>query len=379
MKIVVAVDSFKGSLESLETGRIISEAIKKVQPNADVNIFPLADGGEGTCKTLTVGLGGKIKTTEVTSPLGEKIQAEFGEIPKKNLAIIEIASAAGLTLVPENLKNPLNTTTYGVGELILDAIKDGCRDFLVGLGGSATNDGGIGMLNALGFKFKKESGEFCGIFGKDLELLHSVECDKIIPQIRECKFRIACDVKNPLTGEKGCSKIYAPQKGANENIVLKMDDWLKNFAKITAKTLNLEKFSVPGDGAAGGLGYAFRTYLNGELLPGVELVLDALNISEELANADFLITGEGRLDGQTSQGKAPTGVANFAKKINPKISVIAIGGSVAENFSDANIDAAFSILREPLTLQEAVKKENAEKNLRATVEEIFKLIKKIGG
>lgn len=374
MKIVIAIDSFKGSLTSLEAGNAAAVGVKNFLPDAEVKIFPLSDGGEGTCKTLTEGLNGKIKSVEVLNPLGEKIFAEFGEIPQKNLTIIEMASAAGLNLVPEKFRNPLNTTTFGVGEMILSAIRDGYKNFIIGIGGSATNDCGLGMLTALGFKFLDAEKNLCGIFGRDLKNISEINCDDVPKEIFDCKFNVACDVKNFLTGENGCSKIYAPQKGATPEIVQEMDEWIQNFSELAAKILKLEKVSVEGDGAAGGLGFAFRTFLNGELVPGVELILNALNISDDLKNADVLITGEGSIDNQTLQGKAPAGVAKLAKSLNPKIKVVAIGGGVQNISGDSEIDAVFSILRKPMTLQEAMKKSVAQENISATVEQIIRLM-----
>ena len=378
MKIIVAIDSLKGSLTSLEAGEAAREGILSASPKSDVKIFPLADGGEGTCRTIIAGLGGKLKSVEVTDPLGGKVSAEFGEVLDKKLAVIEMANAAGLPLVPEHLRNPLNTTTYGVGELIKIAIADGCRNFVIGIGGSATNDCGLGMLTALGYKFNQQltANSQQLIFGRDLEKISAIDDSKVLPELKECKFRIACDVTNPLTGSNGCSAIYAPQKGATPGIVSTMDGWIKNFGELSAKFLNLEKKSVAGDGAAGGLGFAFRSFLRGELLPGVELVLDALNIAQDLKSADVVITGEGRLDSQTAQGKAPSGVAKLAKKLNPKILTIGIGGSVADISDDAGIDAAFAILREPMTLADAMKKNIAAKNISATIEQIIRLIER---
>ena len=369
-RIVVAIDSLKGSLTSLEAGAAAREGILSASPKSEVKIFPLADGGEGTCRAIIAGLGGKLKSVEVTDPLGKKVSAEFGEVLEKKLAVIEMANAAGLPLVPENLRNPLNTTTYGVGELIKIAIDDGCRDFVIGIGGSATNDCGIGMLTALGYNFG-------GIYGRDLEKISAIDDSNVLPELKECKFRIACDVTNPLTGKNGCSAVYAPQKGATPEIVAQMDDWIKNFGALSANFLKLEKNSVPGDGAAGGLGFAFRSYLRGSLLPGVELVLDALNIAEDLKTADVVITGEGRLDFQTAQGKAPSGVAKLAKKLNPNVLTVGIGGSVADISDDAGLDAVFPILREPMTLETAMKKNIAAKNISATVKQIIRLIKSV--
>lgn len=371
MKIIVAIDSFKGSLTSLEAGEAARGGILSALPAAQVKVFPLADGGEGTCFAITKALGGALKSVEVTSPLGEKVPAEFGEVLDKKLAVIEMANAAGLPLVPEDLRNPLNTTTYGVGELIKIAIADGCRNFVIGIGGSATNDCGLGMLTALGYNFN------AGIFGRDLEKISVIDDTNVLPALRECKFRIACDVINPLTGSNGCSAVYAPQKGATPEVVQIMDAWIKNFGELSAAFLKLDKVSVAGDGAAGGLGFAFRSYLRGELVKGVDLVLDALDIADDLKTADVLITGEGRLDFQTAQGKAPSGVAKLAKKISPNVITVGLGGSVADISDDAGLDAAFCILRTPMTLADAMNKSIAAQNISETAAQIAKLLEKL--
>lgn len=366
MKIIVAVDSFKGSLTSFEVGRAAEIGVKKAAPDADVKIYPLSDGGEGFCKTLSDKLGGKIQIIKVAGALGNRISVVFSEIG--DTAIIESAAAAGLALVPPNLRNPMRTTSFGVGEMILQAVKDGCRNFIIGIGGSATNDCGLGMLSALGFNFG------AGIFGRNLAHVRKIENEKVLPEIFDCKFKIACDVKNPLTGENGCSAVYAPQKGADEKTVEQMDGWIKNFAELTFQTFNIENKSVEGDGAGGGLGFAFRTFLKGELVPGGDLVLDTLKISEDLKDADILITGEGMIDNQTLQGKAPASVAKLAKSVNPKIKVIAIGGGVKNISADEIFDATFSILREPVTVEMAMQKILATKNISATTEQIIKLL-----
>lgn len=370
MKIIVAIDSLKGSLTGLEAGAAARDGILTASPKSDVKIFPLADGGEGTCRAIVDGLGGVLKSAQVTNPLGGKVVAEFGEVVDKKLAVIEMANAAGLPLVPEDKRNPLNTTTFGVGELIRRAIDDGCRDFVIGIGGSATNDCGLGMLTALGYKFG------VGIYGRDLANVTAIDDTNVLPALRECTFQIACDVTNPLTGANGCSAIYAPQKGATPEIVTAMDGWIKNFGDLSAAFLKLDKKSVAGDGAAGGLGFAFRAYLRGELVPGVDLVLDALDIAADLKSADVLITGEGRLDFQTAQGKAPSGVAKLAKKLNPKIVTVGLGGSVENLSDDAGLDAAFAILRKPMTLAEAMNKAVAVKNISETAAQVVRLIER---
>lgn len=377
MKIVIAIDSFKGSLSSIDAGEITASAIHNVDKNVDVKIFPLADGGEGTIDALTKGLNGKIISTEVTGPLGIKIKSRYGIIPATKTAVIEMADAAGITLIPAEKRNPLHTTTYGLGELILQAADNGCREFIIGIGGSATNDCGLGMLTALGVKFFDAQGKAVGIYGGDLKDVATVDVKNMAANLRECKFRIACDVTNPLYGEKGCSPVYGPQKGATPEIVRAMDSYIKNFAAKVESQLNLTGADMPGAGAAGGLGYAFHAFLNGKLEPGINLVLDAIKISDALATADFVITGEGRLDFQTAMGKAPVGVAKLAKKINPNVKVIAVCGAATPEAVEVNsngIDAYFPILHAITTLEEALKFETAKLNLYQTVTQIFRLI-----
>ena len=362
-KTVIAIDSFKGSLSSIDAGEIVARAFHQIFPNSKSIVYPIADGGEGTVDALTRGLGGKIVNVEVTDPLGQKIQSRYGLV--KDLAIIEMADSSGLTLVPVGKRNPLNTTTFGLGELILHAAREsGAREFLIGIGGSATNDLGIGMLSAL------SHGEI--LFGRDLENLDkNFELD---PILRDCSFKIACDVDNPLTGANGCSAIYAPQKGATPEIVQKMDSWIEKFSR------KFSTESVAGDGAAGGLGFAFRVFLDAKLIPGINLVLDTIGIDRDLRDADILVTGEGRIDFQTSMGKAPVGIAARAKDLNPKILTIGFCGSVGDGSEEVNshgIDAFFPILRSISTLEDAMDKKNAEQNLYSTSLQVFRLISKI--
>ena len=375
MKVVIAIDSFKGSLSSITAGQIAASSVKRLLPNSIVEVFPLADGGEGTVDALTEGLNGEIVNVEVTGPLGSKIMSRYGKV--KQTAIIEMADTAGLPLVPKNERNPLNTTTYGLGELIIKAAENGCRDFIIGIGGSSTNDCGIGMLAALGFEFRDSQGNAVGIFGRDLENISEINTSKINPIVKDCKFKIACDVTNPLTGENGCSFVYGPQKGATPEIINKMDGWIKNFADLATKALNVDSKSIAGDGAAGGLGFAFRTFLNGELIKGINLVLDLIGIAEEFTNADLLITGEGRLDGQSLMGKAPVGVSQLAKSLNDKIITVAVCGcatSEAVKVHKNGIDAYFPILQAPMPTEEAMNEAIAKNNLSITVEEILRLI-----
>lgn len=369
LKIIIAIDSFKGSLSSLQAGKAASEGIKAVYPQAETVIFPIADGGEGTVDALCEGLGGVKKSVEVTGPLGEKVNAVYGIV--KNTAIIEMASASGITLVPEAKRDPLRTTTYGVGELIRDAIDSGCRNFIIGIGGSATNDGGTGMLRALGFRFLDSDGNDIKLCGEGLKELKSIDKSGALPQLSECTFNIACDVTNPLCGENGCSAVFGPQKGATPEDIALMDGWLSSYAELSGGDKD-----VPGAGAAGGLGYAFMTFLGGRLQKGIDMVLRETKIEQEIASADMVITGEGRLDSQTVMGKAPVGVARIAKKYS--LPVIAFSGCVtrdADICNDHGIDAFFPVLRSVVTLEEALDTTNAYANLRDTAKQVFRLIK----
>ncbi len=379
MKVVVAIDSFKGSLSSMEAGQAIEEGVKCVYQNAEVVVRPLADGGEGTVEALVEGMGGIFVTKEVTGPLGKKVEATYGIIELKDdlskSAIIEMSAAAGITLVPEDSRNPMNTTTFGVGELILDAIERGCRHFIVGIGGSATNDGGVGMLQALGYDFLTREGKSISYGGNGLRELARIEETNVHPMLKECTFKVACDVTNPLCGENGSSAIFGPQKGATPEMVQELDQLLLHYAELSKKiNANADRF-YPGTGAAGGMGFAFLTYTNATLESGIQIVLKETKLEELIATADFVVTGEGRLDGQTALGKAPIGVATLAKKHQKK--VLAFAGAVTPDAKECNqhgIDAFFPILRGIVTLKEAMDKENAHRNMVHTVEQVFRVV-----
>ena len=375
MRVVVAIDSFKGSMSSLEAGEAISKGIKKAHKEAEVEIRPLADGGEGTVEALSIGMGGKLINVDVTGPVGRKVNAVYGIVDSSKTAIIEMSQAAGITLVSGNEKNPLYTTTFGVGELIKDAINKGCRHFVVGIGGSATNDCGIGMLQALGYEFLDKEGKQVGFGASGVRDIVSIRDENVIKELSECYFRVACDVNNPLCGDLGCSAIYGPQKGATKEMVADMDGWLKNYSKIVKEKYPDADCEYPGTGAAGGLGYAFFNFTNSKLESGIKIVLDETKLEEYVKNADIVVTGEGRLDHQTVMGKAPVGVANIAKKYNKK--VIAFSGSVTEDAGVCNehgIDAFFPILRRIVTLEEAMQTDTAKKNLTDTAEQVFRLL-----
>ena len=355
MKVVTAIDSFKGSMTSMEAGFAAAEGIHRVDADAEVQVRPLADGGEGTVEALVAGMNGKTEHVKVTGPLGEPVICEYGIIESTKTAVIEMAGAAGITQVPDEKRNPLYTTTYGVGEVIKDAIEKGCRRFIVGIGGSATNDGGVGMLQALGYAFLDKDGKQVLPGARGLKDITEITDAYVIPELAECKFRVACDVTNPLCGELGCSSIYGPL--AKER-----------FPKADPK--------YPGTGAAGGMGFAFLTFTDAVLESGINIVLDETKLEDYIKDADLVITGEGRMDGQTAMGKAPVGVAKLAKKYGKK--VIAFAGAVqrdARACNDAGIDAFFPILRGVVTLEEAMKNENAKQNLADTAEQVIRLMK----
>ncbi len=373
MHYVIAIDSFKGSLTSMEAGSAVKNAILDCDSNSEVVVMPLADGGEGTVEAMYNGLGGALIETSVTGPLGGKVNAQYCILPDGKTAVIEMASAAGLTLVPEDKRNPLKTTTYGVGEIIKDAINRGCKRFIVGIGGSATNDGGTGMLSALGFEFLDVNGNPIPLGAQGLEFLHNISCENALPQLKNCSFCVACDVTNPLCGEFGCSKVFAPQKGTTAEDILKMDLWLENYAEISKTVFPKSDPKYPGTGAAGGLGFAFMAYLGGELRSGVKIILDEIGFEKHLQNADVVITGEGRLDYQSAMGKAPVGVARLAKKHDKK--VIAFAGSVSEDavkLKGLGIDEFYPITPEDMPLSEAMKKDVAYKNLYNTALKVLK-------
>ena len=418
MKILIAIDSFKGSLSSKEAGEAIKSGILRVVPDADVVISPLADGGEGTVETLVEALGGSLETVRVKGPLFQEVEAHYGiltkleksraetesnthretlpENPSKahseahseapsetdsqyspedgKLAVMEMSQASGITLVSPEERNPLKTGSYGVGEMILDAYYKGCRRFLIGIGGSATNDGGIGMLSALGFRFTKENGEEILPIGEGLKDLAGIENASVPEGLLQCSFQIACDVENPLYGENGSSLIFGFQKGGNKEMLSQMDLWMKHYSELVKEYNPAANPEAPGSGAAGGLGFAFRSFLQGELKSGVSLILEETKLSEKMQGADLVITGEGRLDEQSAMGKAPIGVAKLAKEQG--IPVIAFAGAVTEGAKACNqvgIDAYFPILRGISTLEEAMEKENARRNLEDTVEQVIRL------
>ncbi len=377
MKALIAIDSFKGSLTSREAGVAAAEGIKRVYPEAECEVLTVADGGEGTVEALMSALDGETVTAEVTDPLGRKIKCQYGITPD-GTALMEMSAAAGITLLKKEELNPLLATTYGVGEMILDAIGRGCRRFVVGIGGSATNDGGAGMLQVLGFSLLDRDGRDIPFGARGLACLDSISDERVIRELSECSFSIACDVTNPLCGEKGCSAVFGPQKGATAEAVREMDAYLACYAEKAREIRPLSDEALPGTGAAGGLGFAFKSFLGGELLSGIDLILRETGIEEKIKAADIVITGEGRLDSQTVMGKAPGGVAEKAKKHG--IPVIAFSGAVTKDASYCNekgIDAFFPVVRGVTTLEEAMNRETAYANLADTAEQVFRVVRNI--
>ena len=376
MKAVIAIDSFKGSLSSVLAANAVSEGIKAVFPKAQTVISPLADGGEGTVQALVDCFGGELRTVKVHGPLDTPVDATYGVIRRTNTAIIEMAAASGITLIDKSDRNPLFTSTYGVGELIADAIEQGCRNFIVGVGGSATNDGGVGMLSALGVQFLDVDGLPVRSGAIGLRDIVKINTNNTVLNLDKCHFSVACDVKNVLCGENGCSAVFGPQKGATPQMIADMDRWLSHYAHLTKAILPLSDATLEGSGAAGGLGFAFTSYLGAELRSGIELVMQITELEKHIIDADVVITGEGRLDAQSCMGKAPVGVAALAKKHGkPVIAFSGCIGNGAESCNQHGIDAYFPILPAPCTVEQAMEENTAYKNLKSTAEQAFRLFK----
>lgn len=374
MKVLAVIDSFKGSMTSLEAGQAAASGILRADPSAQVTVRALADGGEGTVEALTSNMGGRIRSVRVTGPLGDPVMCEYGIIDAASTAVIEMAGAAGLVLVPKEKRNPLYTTTYGVGEVIRDAIAQGCRRFIIGIGGSATNDGGVGMLQALGYGFLDKQDRSVAYGASGLQDLETITDDLVIPELSRCRFRIACDVRNVLCGRAGCSAVFGPQKGASPEMIRQMDQWLADYAALAREKYPHADPCAEGTGAAGGMGFAFLTFTNAQLESGIDIVLEETKMEESIKEADLIITGEGRLDAQTAMGKAPVGVARLAQKY--KKPVVALAGSVTRDAGVCNahgITAYFPIVRGAVSLEEAMRKNAAMENMADTAEQVFRL------
>lgn len=372
MRILIAPDSFKGSLSALEVAANIEQGILKVIPEAEIFKVPMADGGEGTVQSLVDATGGRIIYKEVTGPLGDPVEAYFGILGDQKTAVIEMAAASGLTLVPPERLDPRNTTTYGTGELIKAALDEGVDNIIIGLGGSATNDAGIGMAQALGVHFLDSRGREVGFGGRELIRIEKIEMGGLDPRIKNVDVKVACDVTNPLFGPDGAAYIYGPQKGATPEVVEFLDNCLRYFAKTVKNELGQDIQNISGGGAAGGLGAGLVVFLNAELKSGIQIVLEANKIDKYLQQVDLVITGEGKIDSQTIKGKTPVGVARKAKEYN--LPVIAIAGSVDDDaviVFEAGIDSVFSIIQKPISLEDAIN--NTAKWIQTTSEQIMKV------
>ncbi|MBV1757207.1 MAG: glycerate kinase [Dethiosulfatibacter sp.] len=372
MKIVIASDSFKGSCTTLQVAEAIEKGIKIVLPDCQIVKIPVADGGEGTVDALVIGTGGNYEHVDVTGPLGDVVKARFG-ILEGNVAVIEMAEASGLTLVDKNKRNPLHTTTFGTGQMIREAMNKGCRKIYVGIGGSATNDGGAGMAQALGASFKDSDGNEIGYGGKDLCRIEEIDLMKLDERLAKTEIIILSDVSNPLCGENGASYVYGPQKGATPDMVKELDRCLMHFSNKVKEKLGMDLAHIPGAGAAGGLGAGLMAFCNAKMFNGVDKLLELVDIDQHLVDADLVITGEGKIDTQTAFGKAPVGVAKIAKKYS--LPVIAIVGSIGEGASIVyghGIDAIFDIVSSPMALEEAM--ENSQMLITQTTENIMRVI-----
>jgi len=353
MKIIVAPDSFKGSLTAVEVSDAIGQGVREIFPEAEIVKIPMADGGDGTVQCLVNATGGEILREKVKDPLGNEVLASYGILGDKKTAVIEMAEASGLTLVPENKRNPLITTTYGTGQLIKAALDQGCRKMIIGIGGSATNDGGAGMVQALGVKLLDKDEEEVGFGGGELKNITKIDINYMDERLSNTKVLVASDVSNPLCGPKGASWIYGPQKGATPEIIEELDESLAHFAEIVKRDLNKDVKDIPGAGAAGGLGASLMAFLNAELKPGIDIVIEIVKLEQAIKDADLVITGEGKIDSQTIYGKAPIGVAKIAKKYNiPVIAVAAIIGDDADIVHQYGIDNLIKVSEPPMSLTE---------------------------
>jgi len=373
MKIVIAIDSFKGCASSSELSSAIKEGILKVYPNPEIIICPIADGGEGTVEALSSLDNSKTILASCINPLGETISAKYLILENKT-AVIEMSSASGLELIPADDRNPNIASSYGTGELIKDAISKGSREFIIGLGGSATNDAGLGMLRALGFQFFDDLDQEV-FLTRDMNRITRIDQTNKIEELDYCEFLVACDVNNPLFGLNGASYIYGAQKGASPVDIVQLDTKLEYFAKITIENGFKESANIPGAGAAGGMGFAFISFLNSTLQPGIQLILEQVQLKEKIKNANFLITGEGKIDQQSSMGKVIDGIGALCKAHN--IPCIALTGNSKESNTDVHrkgVSCVFSILNSPMSLEKAMDKQTALNSMKQKSEQVFRLI-----
>ncbi|WP_434639063.1 glycerate kinase [Klebsiella sp. I138] len=369
MKIVIAPDSYKESLSALDVASAIEAGFQEVYPEAEYVKLPVADGGEGTVEAMVAATQGRLVQVTVTGPLGKPVNAFYGLSGDERCAFIEMAAASGLESVPPACRNPLFTTTWGTGELIRHALDAGVQQIIIGIGGSATNDGGAGMVQALGGKLLSADNQQIASGGGALDQLVRIDLSELDSRLADCRIDVACDVTNPLTGPEGAAAVFGPQKGATAEMIVRLDRALAHFARIIQRDLGVDVLHLEGGGAAGGMGAALYAFCGARLRPGIEIVTDALHLAELVADADLVITGEGRIDSQTVHGKVPVGVAKVAKRFN--VPVIAIAGSLTADVGIVHqhgLDAVFSVIYSVCTLEEAL--ENAADNVRMTARNV---------
>ena len=372
MKIVVAADSFKGSMRSDEAGSIIADGIRESLGNAEIKVIPVADGGEGTTNAVVRATGGEVKEVEVIGPLGEPATASYGLLPDGRTAIMEMASASGLELVPTDRLEPMQATTYGTGELIRAAVEEGARDIILGIGGSATVDGGTGMAQALGYRLLTADGSECRRGGEALSTIAAIETDRVLPALADCRIRVACDVTNPLLGEHGAASVFGPQKGATPEMVERLEKGLEGLAGVWQRQGFLDDVESPGDGAAGGLGAGLRAFCKAEIASGADLVAGITGFDEEIQDADILVTGEGRTDEQTAGGKLCAVLAAKARKAGASTILIsgALDGDLGE--LDGLFDAVFAAVQDVCSLDEAIGR--GRRNLFMTAKNVGRIL-----
>jgi len=371
-KIVIASDSFKGSLSSQEVADAFEKGVRDIIEECNIVKVPIADGGEGSVDALTTSLKGEYVYVEVNDPLGRRIKAKYGFIESKKTAIIEAAAACGLTLLNENERNPMLTSTFGVGEIIKDAINRGSKKLIIGIGGTSTNDAGTGMLQALGYNFYNIEGKPLNGNGKNLENISYFTDIKVNKSLKEIEILVACDVTNPLYGENGAAYIYAAQKGANKEMIKNLDNGLRNFATIVNK-YNKSDFSfIPGAGAAGGVGFTLKSLLNAKLVRGIDIILELIDFDSIIKDSDIIVTGEGKIDSQTLMGKTPSGILNYGLRNN--IPVIAICGKIdwSDNLKKSNFKEIIQINPDTISFKDAINTTTAKNNIRLVAQEITK-------
>lgn len=374
-KTVLAIDSFKGCLTSAEAEAAAAEGVHAALPECEVIRIPVADGGEGMLDVLIAATHGKSISVQAHGPLMELREARYGISGDGQTAFIEMAAISGLPLVAPEKRNPMQTTTFGTGELIRDALQRGCRHFIIGLGGSATNDAGLGMLRALGFRFPDKTGNVSGYGGQMMGKVDSIDTSSVHPLLSGCTFTAACDVRNPFYGTDGAAYVFAPQKGADATMIEALDAGMRHLAAVIFRTTGKDISSCPGAGAAGGMGGSLSAFLNAELKPGIQLLLEMQNFAEQIKDADLIITGEGKSDRQTVMGKVPYGILTEARKQHIPVVLIAGGIEDTDILTRAGFHGIFSITPSPVVLEQAMQPEFARMNIRRTVEQICRIIR----